>query len=83
MQKRTLRVCCSTTRRRADCAHICLVEADELEEAGFGMQSARLCKGLDMLADDVDATVVGCIELRNVGCGRGLTSRMYFLNRSS
>ena len=56
----TLRVYCSITGLGH---HICLVEDDELEEAGFGMQSAHLCKGLDLFADDVDATVVGCIEL--------------------
>jgi hypothetical protein len=44
--------------------HVCLVEDDELEEAGFGMQGTCLCKGLDLFADDVDATVVRCIELR-------------------
>jgi hypothetical protein len=48
--------------------HICLVEDDELEETGFGMQSASLCKGLDLFADDVNATVVGCIELRIGEC---------------
>ena len=44
--------------------HVCLVEDDELEEAWFGVQSTRLCKGLDLFADDVDATVIRCIELR-------------------
>ena len=46
--------------------HISFIEDNEL--ISIGKQSARLCKILDLLAYDIDPTIVRCVELCS---GRG------------